>query len=171
MWFQIVDPELVQPLHHLPMHFTNGFLPPFMNRSTPWVILDVISSSGSHWLVFKAIGCVLFYWLHSSQSPRLLLRTFFSSLPTTWVDFFELLNWGCLSHKLVWSVGLLLVCLWLRGNWALPSWHKGRFNCWPVLPTTTHRPETFLLRRCPLCTVGRAQFPYSIKFTLRPLIL
>ena len=111
-----------------------------MNRSTPWVILDVISSSGSHWLVFKDIGCVLFYWLHSSQSPRLLLRTFFSSLQTTWVDLFELLNWGCLSHKLVWSVGLLLVCLWLRGNWALPSWHKGRFNCWPVLPTTTHRP-------------------------------
>ena len=41
--------------------------------------------------------------------------------------------WGCLSHQLVGSVGsLMLICLWLRGNWVLPTGHKGHLPSWEV---------------------------------------
>ena len=57
-----------------------------------------------------------------------------------WI-FCSLLHWGCLSHKIVGTVGRSLqVCLCLRGNWVLPIEHKGRWVAVGWLPSFTHRP-------------------------------
>ena len=79
-----------------------------------------------------------FYFSDASWPPTVIKYT------KKWFIRTSSSHWGCLSHKIVGRVGSLLrVCLWLRGNWVLPTENKDN------LPSR-----------------GDA---YSIKFTLPPL--